>query len=233
MLSMDDGFSQRVCELSFFTLMNYKMTWHAFVSFCSTLPRHNGRTRIYDYAYILEFELYTFLSRHFLASMRKPEVFVNDVRKGIDNYYFIELGDFIEMRNKISVYAEIYIILFNVIAFCKTKLITRRIFHLFLSILYPYVYRLGRKNRMPRSRTKYKFYTRWRLSSLERSYIFKAQHQYYYRLIGIGNRVRLIAHNRKLLRSRRKRSVLFTKFVGKLNSINKSYITGLFGVFYA
>lgn len=104
------------------------MTLPEFICLCQSIGRHGNGT-VYEYAFLLELELFRFLSKHVMIALNASELYVNNVRySDIDKAYapghmtFVEAGDIIEVKgNAGSFFVEVYILLFNIINFCKLR----------------------------------------------------------------------------------------------------------------
>jgi hypothetical protein len=108
--------------------MNYRMTLPEFLCLCQSLGKHGNGT-LYEYAFLLELELYRFISKHVMIALNASELYVNNVRySDSDKTYvaehmtFVAVGDIIEVKgNAGSFFVEVYILLFNIINFCKLR----------------------------------------------------------------------------------------------------------------
>lgn len=110
--------------LASFIGMHTGMNIYNFLHKCMCENKHlNKVMTVAEYLLLFETEIFTFVSRYFAAYVTMQKyVIVNNIKYMISDSRLVQKGDIIEFPSKgKTAYIEAYIMLFNIIHFCRFR----------------------------------------------------------------------------------------------------------------
>ncbi len=122
-------------ESTFFLRVHYDMSIPDFVYYCKQFRIYNGS--LSSVMSLLDIDLFTFIARHFMYASRDAHISVNSTIH-ISGYRAISVGDIIEFSTTgRTIYSDTYVLLFNMLLFCRMSYVKTRLFHALMSLIRP------------------------------------------------------------------------------------------------